>query len=94
MDEVNEVLDQMRDFTTSVRSGKWKGYSGREITDIVNIGIGGSDLVILHCAKLGYFSILHENSICITNLVISSAQSIFLSYGLAIFRYFHLEEIF
>jgi len=44
MDEVNEVLDQMRDFTTSVRSGKWKGYSGREITDIVNIGIGGSDL--------------------------------------------------
>ena len=78
MDEVNEVLDQMRDFTTSVRSGKWKGYSGREITDIVNIGIGGSDLVILHCAKLGYFSIFLENSICITTFVISFLRASFI----------------
>jgi len=42
--DVNAVLAQMRDFTTSVRSGSWKGYTGKSITDIVNIGIGGSDL--------------------------------------------------
>jgi len=37
-------LDKMRVFTEKVRSGEWKGYSGKAITDIVNIGIGGSDL--------------------------------------------------
>ncbi|MEE9303107.1 MAG: glucose-6-phosphate isomerase [Thiotrichaceae bacterium] len=37
-------LDKMRVFTEKVRSGEWKGYSGKTITDIVNIGIGGSDL--------------------------------------------------
>ena len=35
---------QMREFSESVRSGQWKGYTGKPITDIVNIGIGGSDL--------------------------------------------------
>ncbi|MDZ7703834.1 MAG: glucose-6-phosphate isomerase [Trueperaceae bacterium] len=44
MPEVNEVLDKIRRFVTSVRSGEWKGYSGKTITDVVNIGIGGSDL--------------------------------------------------
>jgi glucose-6-phosphate isomerase len=44
MPEVNRVLEQMRAFTEKVRSGRWKGYSGKRITDIVNIGIGGSDL--------------------------------------------------
>jgi glucose-6-phosphate isomerase len=44
MPQVNAVLAKMRDFTAEVRSGRWKGYSGKEITDIVNIGIGGSDL--------------------------------------------------
>ncbi|MDR3392707.1 MAG: glucose-6-phosphate isomerase [Sulfuriferula sp.] len=44
MPQVNEVLDRMRVFTEAVRSGKWRGYSGKRITDIVNIGIGGSDL--------------------------------------------------
>ncbi|KQQ33391.1 glucose-6-phosphate isomerase [Duganella sp. Leaf126] len=42
--DVHAVLDQMRDFTDKVRSGAWLGYSGKPITDIVNIGIGGSDL--------------------------------------------------
>lgn len=41
---VNQELDKMRVFTESVRSGNWKGYTGEKITDIVNIGIGGSDL--------------------------------------------------
>jgi len=38
------VLDKMRRFSEAVRSGEWRGYTGRTITDIVNIGIGGSDL--------------------------------------------------
>jgi glucose-6-phosphate isomerase len=44
MPEVNAVLDKMKDFSSKVISGEWKGYSGQRISDIVNIGIGGSDL--------------------------------------------------
>ncbi len=44
MPKVNAVLAQMRDFSTRIRSGECRGYDGRRITDIVNIGIGGSDL--------------------------------------------------
>ncbi len=44
MPEVNRVLAKMRTFSEAVRSGAWKGYTGKAITDIVNIGIGGSDL--------------------------------------------------
>ncbi|WP_299255489.1 glucose-6-phosphate isomerase, partial [uncultured Cytophaga sp.] len=44
MPEINAVLDKMKGFCENVRSGAWKGYTGKSITDIVNIGIGGSDL--------------------------------------------------
>ncbi len=44
MPQINSVLAQMRTFSDHVRSGEWKGYTGKAITDIVNIGIGGSDL--------------------------------------------------
>jgi glucose-6-phosphate isomerase len=44
MPGVNSVLSKMRQFTESVRSGAWKGHTGQRITDVVNIGIGGSDL--------------------------------------------------
>lgn len=44
MPEVNAVLDKMRAFCESVHSGEWLGYTGKKITDVVNIGIGGSDL--------------------------------------------------
>ncbi len=44
MPEVNEVLRQMSQFSERIVSGQWKGYTGKSITDIVNIGIGGSDL--------------------------------------------------
>jgi glucose-6-phosphate isomerase len=44
MPGVNAVLAHMRQFTKQVRSGHWKGYTGKPITDVVNIGIGGSDL--------------------------------------------------
>ena len=60
MPEINRVLRQMRDFSENVRSGSWKGFTGQPITDIVNIGIGGSDLgpvmvteALKHYGKLG-----------------------------------------
>ena len=60
MPEVNRVLAKMRSFSEAVRSGAWKGYTGKAITDVVNIGIGGSDLgpkmvtlALAHYAKPG-----------------------------------------
>jgi glucose-6-phosphate isomerase len=44
MPDVKLVLAKMKSFSNEVISGKWKGFSGKEITDVVNIGIGGSDL--------------------------------------------------
>lgn len=44
MPDVNEVLAKMKGFSQEIISGKWKGYTNQRITDIVNIGIGGSDL--------------------------------------------------
>ncbi len=44
MPSVNTVLRHMREFSETVRSGRWTGYTGQPITDVVNIGIGGSDL--------------------------------------------------
>ena len=44
MPEINRVLGQMRRFSEAVRSGEWKGFTGLPISDVVNIGIGGSDL--------------------------------------------------
>lgn len=44
MPEINRVLNKMRAFSERVRSGAWKGYTGQAVTDVVNIGIGGSDL--------------------------------------------------
>lgn len=44
MPEIRRVLHQMKKFSESVISGSWKGYTGKAITDVVNIGIGGSDL--------------------------------------------------
>ncbi|XP_048402820.1 glucose-6-phosphate isomerase b [Stegostoma tigrinum] len=44
MPQVNAVLEKMKNFCQRVRGGEWKGYTGKTITDIVNVGIGGSDL--------------------------------------------------
>ncbi len=44
MPDINAVLEKMKGFSEKVISGNWKGYSGKAITDVVNIGIGGSDL--------------------------------------------------
>jgi len=51
MPEINAVLNQMKDFSEKIISGDWKGYTGKPITDIVNIGIGGSDLGSLMVTK-------------------------------------------
>ena len=42
--QVNAVLDKMTDFSNRVRNGHWKGHTGKRIRNIINIGIGGSDL--------------------------------------------------
>ena len=44
VEDVNSVLEHMKEFSNEVRSGEWKGYTGKKIKTIVNIGIGGSDL--------------------------------------------------
>ncbi|HDP8445705.1 TPA: glucose-6-phosphate isomerase [Escherichia coli] len=44
MPEVNAVLEKMKTFSEAIISGEWKSYTGKAITDVVNIGIGGSDL--------------------------------------------------
>eukprot|EP01105_Mastigella_eilhardi_P020868 TRINITY_DN5008_c0_g1_i1.p1 TRINITY_DN5008_c0_g1~~TRINITY_DN5008_c0_g1_i1.p1 ORF type:complete len:558 (+),score=171.31 TRINITY_DN5008_c0_g1_i1:53-1726(+) len=57
MPGVNAVLAKMRGFTDRVRSGAWTGYSGRRITDVVNIGIGGSDLgPCMVCLALAHYA--------------------------------------
>ncbi|MDT8068262.1 MAG: glucose-6-phosphate isomerase [Terriglobia bacterium] len=44
VEEVNEVLDRMAKFAESIRNGEWRGFSGKRIRNVINIGIGGSDL--------------------------------------------------
>ena len=48
MPEVRGVLERMRGFADAVRDGAWSGHTGKRITDVVNIGIGGSDLGPVH----------------------------------------------
>jgi len=53
MINVHRVLDQVKQFTLDLHFGTWKGYSAKKITDIVNIGIGGSDLgPVMVCESL------------------------------------------
>ncbi len=55
--QVHAVLDKMSDFSTRVRNGEWKGYTGKTIRTIVNIGIGGSDLgPVMAYEALRYYS--------------------------------------
>lgn len=46
VEDVNEVLEHMKVFSNEVRSGEWKGYTGKKMKTIINIGIGGSDLFV------------------------------------------------
>ena len=57
MPKVRAVLAHIKEFTAQVRSGKWKGYSGKPIKTIVNIGIGGSDLgPVMVCEALKHYA--------------------------------------
>lgn len=44
VEETNSVLEHMKEFSEQIRSGEWRGYTGKKLTTIINIGIGGSDL--------------------------------------------------
>lgn len=69
MPDVNRVLAQMRDFSERVRNGVWKGYTGKPITDIVNIGIGGSDLgPFMVCVALKPYSRPELNAHFVSNV--------------------------
>ena len=57
VDDVHRVLNQMKSFSNKLRSGVWKGYSGKKIKNIINIGIGGSDLgPVMACEALKPYS--------------------------------------
>ncbi|HER35591.1 MAG: glucose-6-phosphate isomerase [Halothiobacillaceae bacterium] len=57
MPEVNAVLDHMESFVEAVHSGAWRGFAGDRITDVVNIGVGGSDLgTRMVCRALGSYA--------------------------------------
>ena len=69
MPDINKVLDKMKSFSEEVISGNWKGYTGKKITDIVNIGIGGSALGPLMVTKaLRPFKIPHINVHFVSNV--------------------------
>jgi glucose-6-phosphate isomerase len=57
MPAINQVLGRMKTFCGDVRDGSWKGATGKVITDVVNIGIGGSDLgPVMVCAALQHYA--------------------------------------
>ena len=69
MPEVNAVLNQIEGFSDLIISGKWKGYSGKSITDIVNIGIGGSDLgPVMVTEALRPYKKAHINAHFVSNI--------------------------
>ena len=69
MPEVNAVLKHMRAFSDKVRSGEWLGYTGKRITDIVNIGIGGSDLgPVMACQALKPYASADLNIHFVSNI--------------------------
>ena len=66
---VHEVLDKMADFSNQVRKGEWKGYTGKAIRNIINIGIGGSDLgPVMTYEALRYYSQRNLNFRFISNI--------------------------
>lgn len=69
MPGINAVLEKMRVFSEELRTGAWKGYTGKAITDIVNIGIGGSDLgPVMVTESLKYYSKKNLNIHFVSNV--------------------------
>jgi glucose-6-phosphate isomerase len=66
---IHGVLQQMKNFTARLHSGEWKGYTGNVITDVVNIGIGGSDLgPVMVCEALKAYKVQHVNVHFVSNV--------------------------
>ncbi len=69
MPKVNEVLQQMERFATQIQNQEWLGYTGKAITDIVNIGIGGSDLgLVMATEALGAYRADHLRAHFVSNV--------------------------
>ncbi|WP_163134271.1 glucose-6-phosphate isomerase [Agarivorans sp. Alg241-V36] len=69
MPAVNAVLEKMKGFCEKVHSGEWKGYTGKAIESIVNIGIGGSDLgPVMITEALGAYKVEHINTYFVSNV--------------------------
>ncbi|MFP4507165.1 MAG: glucose-6-phosphate isomerase, partial [Cyclobacteriaceae bacterium] len=69
MPEVREVLQRMKKFSEQLISGAWKGYTGKAIKDIVNIGIGGSDLgPVMVTEALKHYKIPHITAHFVSNV--------------------------
>ena len=69
--QVHEVLDRMADFANRVRSGEWKGYTGKPIRNVLNVGIGGSDLGPV----MAYEALKHYSTRDITFRFVSNVDS-------------------
>ncbi len=69
MSKVNKVLSQMKDFCKKIHSGSWKGFTGKKITDVVNIGIGGSDLgPVMVTEALKHYKVKGVNAHFVSNV--------------------------
>src|SRR5580692_8475609 len=69
--QVHEVLDRMADFSNRIRSGDWKGYTGKPIKNVINVGIGGSDLGPV----MAYEALKHYTTRDITFRFVSNVDS-------------------
>ncbi len=69
MPEVNDTLERMSSFSKRIRTGEWKGFSGKPIKHVVNLGIGGSDLgPVMVCEALKFYSDRHLNVEFVSNI--------------------------
>jgi len=69
MPEVKEVLNRMKTFSDQLIAGDWKGYTGKSISDIVNIGIGGSDLgPVMVTEALKHYQVSHIHAHFVSNV--------------------------
>lgn len=77
MADVNHELEKMRIFATAIRKGEWKGYTGKKIKNIINIGIGGSDLgPVMAYEALKYYSQRNLNVRFVSNIDGSHFQEV------------------
>ncbi len=75
--EVEETLERMKSFSDSVIEGKWRGFTGEKITDVVNIGIGGSDLGPKMAMEALQFYKNHLNVHFVSNVDADQAAEVF-----------------